>query len=149
MGLFGSIDSWARPRHSRAGVFATLLLALAAYPLLTAGANGPSLDGPAKAVASVPTAKLERKGDEIIIERGDGKKIRYSVMENKLETLMEANTSGMKRLMTPYDSTKEGLGLITCAGNWVPRDKVFDKRILIRAVAQQAETADNANTSKN
>ena len=49
MGLFGSIDSWARPRHSRAGIFATLLLALAAYPLLTAGANGPSLDGPARA----------------------------------------------------------------------------------------------------
>ena len=96
-------------------------------------------------------AKLDRlkKGDEIIIERGDGKKIRYSVMENKTETLKEANTTGMKRLMTPYDSDKEGLGLITCAGNWVPRDKVFDKRILIRAVAQQAETADNANTSKN
>ena len=62
MGLFGSIDSWARPRHSRAGILATLVLALAAYPLLTAGANGPSLDGPTKAVASVPTAKLERKG---------------------------------------------------------------------------------------
>ena len=67
MGLFGSIDSWARPRHSRAGIFATLVLALAAYPLLTAGANGPSLDGPTKAVASVPTAKLERKGDDLII----------------------------------------------------------------------------------
>ena len=96
-------------------------------------------------------AKLDRlkKGDEIIIERGDGKKIRYSVMENKLETLMEANTSGMKRLMTPYDSTKEGLGLITCAGNWVPRDKVFDKRILIRAVAQQSEITDDKKDSKN
>lgn len=67
MGLFGSIESWARPRHSHAGVFLTLLLALAAYPLLTAGANGPGLDGPARAVAAVPTATLERKGDEVII----------------------------------------------------------------------------------
>ena len=67
MGLFGSIDSWARPRHSRAGVFATLLLALAAYPLLTAGANGPGLDGPSKAVASAPVAKLERRGSDLII----------------------------------------------------------------------------------
>lgn len=90
-------------------------------------------------------AKLDRlkKGDEIIIERGDGKKIRYNVMENKTETLKEANTSGMKRLMTPYDRSKEGLGLITCAGNWVPRDKVFDKRIMIRAVAQQADKEDS------
>lgn len=78
-----------------------------------------------------------RKNDEIIIERGDGKKFSYMVMENKTETLKEANTSGMQRLMTPYDKTKEGLGLITCAGNWVPRDKVFDKRIMIRAVLSE------------
>jgi LPXTG-site transpeptidase (sortase) family protein len=75
------------------------------------------------------------KGDEIIIERGDGKKITYSVVENKTESLNDANTIGMKRLQTPFDSSKEGLGLITCAGKWVPRDHVFDKRILIRAVA--------------
>jgi hypothetical protein len=67
MGLFGSIDSWARPRHSRLGMFATLVLALAAYPLLTAGANGPSLDGPTRAVAAVPTATLERNGNEVTI----------------------------------------------------------------------------------
>lgn len=74
-------------------------------------------------------------GDEIMIERGDGKQIVYKVVENKTESLKDANTTGMQRLMTPYDDTKEGLGLITCAGNWVPRDKVFDKRILVRAVA--------------
>ena len=83
-------------------------------------------------------AKLDqlKKGDEIIIERGDGKKIHYNVMENNTESLKDANTTGMKRLMTPFDTSKEGLGLITCAGNWVPRDKVFDKRILIRAIAE-------------
>ncbi len=77
-----------------------------------------------------------KTGDKIIIERGDGKRFTYSVVENKTESLQDANTTGMKRLMTPYDSDREGLGLITCAGNWVPRDHVFDKRILIRAVAQ-------------
>lgn len=76
-------------------------------------------------------------GDEIIIERGDGKKIRYTVVENKTESLKTANTTGMQRLLTPFKEDKEGLGLITCAGNWVPRDKVFDKRIMIRAVAEQ------------
>ncbi len=67
MGLFGSIDSWARPRHSRAGIAATLVLALLAYPLLTAGANGPSLDGPTRAVAAAPVATLERKGNDLVI----------------------------------------------------------------------------------
>ena len=76
-----------------------------------------------------------KENDEIIIERGDGKKITYSVRENKTETLKETNASGMRRLMTPIDASKEGLGLITCAGNWVPRDKAFDKRTLVRAVA--------------
>jgi hypothetical protein len=43
----------------------------------------------------------------------------------------------MKRLLTPFEPAKEGLGIITDAGNWVPRDKVFDKRILVRAVAEE------------
>jgi LPXTG-site transpeptidase (sortase) family protein len=75
-------------------------------------------------------------GDEITVTRGDGKQITYKVVENRTESLKDANTTGMQRLLTPYDTGKEGLGLITCAGNWVPRDKVFDKRILIRAVAE-------------
>ena len=74
--------------------------------------------------------------DEIIITRGDGKEIRYKVVENRTESLKDVNATGMQRLMTPYDTTKEGLGLITCAGNWVPRDKVFDERILVRAVVE-------------
>ena len=78
-------------------------------------------------------------GDEIMIERGDGKQIVYKVTENKTESLKDTNATGMQRLMTPYDGTKEGLGLITCAGNWVPRDKVFDKRILVRAVIADSE----------
>lgn len=76
-----------------------------------------------------------KNDDEIIVERGDGQKITYKVVENKTESLKDANTTGMQRLLTPFDTSKEGLGLITCAGKWVPRDKVFDKRILVRAVA--------------
>ena len=75
-----------------------------------------------------------KEDDEISIERGDGKLVKYKVVENRTMSLKEANSTGMKELMTPYEAGKEGLGLITCAGKWVPRDKVFDKRILIRAV---------------
>lgn len=88
-----------------------------------------------------------KHGDKIIVERGDGVEVTYSVVENRTETLVETNKTGMKRLLTPYDKDKEGLGLITCAGNWVPRDKVFDKRILIRAVAVEDESA-NKSTEK-
>lgn len=75
--------------------------------------------------------------DEIIIERGDGKEVVYKVVENRTMSLQQANTTGMKDLLTPYDTSKEGLGLITCAGKWIPRDKVFDKRVLIRAVVSE------------
>lgn len=81
-------------------------------------------------------ANLDRlqPDDKITIERGDGQKFTYKVTENKTESLKDANSTGMQRLMTPFDTSKEGLGLITCAGKWIPRDKVFDKRIMIRAV---------------
>jgi cell wall hydrolase len=69
MGLFGPIASWARPGHSVAGVTASLLLSVLAWPLLTAGAQGPGLDvaiaAPHK--ATTPTATLARQGDDVII----------------------------------------------------------------------------------
>jgi LPXTG-site transpeptidase (sortase) family protein len=77
------------------------------------------------------------KGDEIIIERGDGEKITYTVEINETMSLQQANTTGMKNMMVSTDLSKEGLSLITCAGNWVPRDKVFDKRVMVRATATE------------
>ncbi|USN96011.1 MAG: class F sortase [Candidatus Nomurabacteria bacterium] len=77
-----------------------------------------------------------KNGDTITIERGDGKKFTYDVVENRTVSLKEANTTGMNRLLEPYNSNKEGLGLITCAGTWIPRDHVFNERIMVRAVAE-------------
>ena len=76
------------------------------------------------------------EGDEIIVERGDGKKITYMVAKTERMSLAEANSSGMQALVKPYDPSKEGLGLITNVGKWIPRDKVFDQRILVWAVAK-------------
>lgn len=96
------------------------------------------LDGHGEGVSSngsfVNLAKLTL-GDKITIERGDGKKISYKVVENRTESIKDANTSGMKRLLTPYDKNKEGLGMIGPSGNWIPRDKVFSQKVLVRAVA--------------
>ncbi|MDB5183744.1 MAG: Sortase family enzyme [Candidatus Saccharibacteria bacterium] len=77
-----------------------------------------------------------RNGDKITIERGDGKKFTYDVVKNVTMPLQQANTSGLQQLLKPYDNTKERLGLITTAGKWIPRDKVFDQRILVWAVAE-------------
>jgi hypothetical protein len=67
MGLFGSFQSWARPRHSRAGIIASLALSLVAYPLLGTGANTPGHDMATPVQAPTVTAHLERKGDEVVI----------------------------------------------------------------------------------
>jgi hypothetical protein len=69
MALFGPTALWARPGHSVAGVFVSLALSLLAWPLLTAGAQGPCLDVrlPAAKVAPASVATLTRKGSDLII----------------------------------------------------------------------------------
>lgn len=81
-------------------------------------------------------AKLStmKEGDEITVERGDGKIFTYSVVENQIMDLDEVNKTGMKMMMQSADSTKEGLNLITCAGKWIPRLGQFDQRVMLRAV---------------
>ena len=73
-------------------------------------------------------------GDQIMIERGDGKKYTYAVVSNETMSLEEANKTGMKKAMQSADETKEGLSLISCAGNYVPRIAQYDKRVITRAV---------------
>lgn len=73
-------------------------------------------------------------GAEIAVQRGDGKKFYYEVTENKTMPILEALKSGMEELATPKDPNVEELGIIACAGNWVPRDKVYDQRTIVRAV---------------
>ena len=67
MGLSGSTNSWARPRHSRLGIVATLLLSLCAFPLLTGGALSPDYGVATPVAAAQPKATLTRDGDDIVI----------------------------------------------------------------------------------
>ncbi len=92
--------------------------------------GGYSKDG---VFAKIATLK---NGDKIVVERGDGKKFTYAVTSNRTVTLEEANTSGMKELLQSSDPDKEGLSLISCAGNYVPRLQAFDHRVMVRAVLQ-------------
>lgn len=80
-------------------------------------------------------AKLHtlQKGDQISIERGDGKVFTYEVYDVRDMPLEQVVSTGMKEMMYSVDPSKEGLSLITCSGKWIPKDKVFDHRIMVRA----------------
>ena len=84
-------------------------------------------------------ANLDRLkiGETITIERGDGLELNYRVTSNETMSLQVANTAGMKQMFASSEPGKEGLSIMTCAGAWVPRDKVFDKRIIVRAVLDE------------
>lgn len=94
--------------------------------------NGRKLDR--STIGTYAYAKDLSAGSEISIERGDGKIIIYKVAENRSYTLKQLQTSAAKDMMQPYDTTKEGLNIVVYAGNWIPRDKTYDARILVRAV---------------
>lgn len=80
-------------------------------------------------------AKLHtlKKSDQITIERGDGKRFTYEVHDVRDMPLEWVNQVGMKEMMKSVDPQKEGLSLITCSGKWIPKSKVFDRRVLVRA----------------
>lgn len=101
--------------------------------LLLDGHNG----GPTKGGIFENLGDLE-EGSEIIIERGDGKKFTYKVIKNTQMTVAEANDKnnpdGMSAMTKSADASKQGLNIITCVGNWVPEQKTYDKRVMLRAV---------------
>ncbi|MBI4922920.1 MAG: cell wall hydrolase [Devosia nanyangense] len=68
MGRSGPTTAWARPGHSLAGVLASLVLSVLAWPLLVGAAHGPGTEAPL--VMPQPAAigaTLTRHGDDLII----------------------------------------------------------------------------------
>lgn len=74
-----------------------------------------------------------KKGDQVNVQRGDGKQFTYEVYDVRDMPLTWVNGTGMKEMMRSPESHKEGLSLITSSGKWIPKDKVFDRRTLVRA----------------
>lgn len=81
-------------------------------------------------------AKLDtlQKGDTVTVERGDRKVFSYEVQNTRTMSLDEVNKTGMKQMMYSVEPDKEGLSLVASSGKWIPKDRVFDQRILVRAV---------------
>lgn len=69
-----------------------------------------------------------QSGDEISIERGDGKVFTYSVVHVESVPLADIN---MKKVITPYTGVDEGLNLITCAGEWLQDRNTYDHRAVV------------------
>jgi prepilin-type processing-associated H-X9-DG protein len=72
-------------------------------------------------------------GNKITIERGDGKKLTYRVAAKEL---FDADNVDMAKVLRPYDSTKQGLNIMTCNGKFDAKTQTYDKRIVVYAVAE-------------
>lgn len=101
------------------------------------GAGGTMLmdghnNGPTRAGVFVNLGNLV-VGDKIVIERGDGVKYIYEVMENKTMNVNEANKYMATMQQSPVEG-KESLSLITCAGEWTNVQNTYLSRTMIRAV---------------
>ena len=79
-----------------------------------------------------------KNGDEIIIERGDGKKLTYVVKDNRDLNVKDINDPsnkwGMATMTNSIEAGKEGLNIITCVGQWDERSQTFNERTMLRAV---------------
>ncbi|MEO7904164.1 MAG: class F sortase [Candidatus Saccharimonadales bacterium] len=70
-------------------------------------------------------------GDDIIVERGDGKLITYGVVNVEQKPIAQVDMSRMIKSATPG---KQGLNIITCGGAYDHAKQTFVDRILVFAV---------------
>ena len=76
-----------------------------------------------------------KNGDFIIIERGDGEKFRYRVVENVTVALSDADMYMATAMRSP-EAGKESVTLISCTGEWSQQQKTYLSRQFVRAVLE-------------
>ena len=100
----------------------------ASKPILMDGHNGgPNVVGVFKYLNQLYS------GDKIVIERGDGEKFTYEVVENKEIPLDESDDYMRVALSSPVQG-KESLSLISCTGEWSQTRNTYLSRQFVRAV---------------
>lgn len=67
-------------------------------------------------------------GDNIMVERGDGKTFTYKVIKSQTYPVDKVD---MKAALAPITFGKPGLNLITCAGNVIKGANTYNQRIVI------------------
>lgn len=88
-----------------------------------------------------------KTGDKISVTRGDGKTFTYSVTQVNTVSYLDFLKTGMQDIVRPISDTQEGLSLVTYAGKWIPRDKYYDKRIIVKALADFSRPATDDRTT--
>ncbi len=89
--------------------------------------GGPNVHGVFK---DLPVLK---EGDIILVERGDGVKYNFKVVENKSVLLSESDAY-MKTAMHSPVPGKESVTLITCTGEWSQVQRTYLSRQFTRAI---------------
>jgi LPXTG-site transpeptidase (sortase) family protein len=69
-------------------------------------------------------------GDIILIERGDGKKIKYKVVQTEV---LPKDSVDMSRLMVPFVVGTNGLNIITCDGQFDSNSSSYNNRLIVYA----------------
>ena len=92
--------------------------------------GGPNIEGVFKHINQLYS------GDEIVIERGDGEKFVYTVVENKEVPLAEADEYMHVAFASPVPG-KEALTLISCIGEWSQTQGTYLSRQFVRAVIKK------------
>jgi LPXTG-site transpeptidase (sortase) family protein len=67
-------------------------------------------------------------GDIVTVEKGDGTILSYKVIYKETVAL---DAVDMHKVMLPYGTAKEGLNLITCAGQWTDKNTTLDHRTIV------------------
>jgi LPXTG-site transpeptidase (sortase) family protein len=72
--------------------------------------------------------KKLKAGDQVIIQRGDGKSYTYIVNKSKVYPVDQVD---MNKVLKPIDSNKPGLNLMTCTGQVIKGTNNFSERLVV------------------
>ena len=92
--------------------------------------GGPNIEGVFKHINQL------YNGDEIVVERGDGEKFIYTVVDNKEIPIAEANDYMHVAFSTPVPNN-ESITLISCIGEWSQVQGTYLSRQFVRAVLKK------------
>ena len=89
--------------------------------------GGPTMHGVVKKLPDLVN------GDVIVVERGDGLKYKYKVVENETISLADSDAYMSVAAKSP-EAGKESITLITCTGEWSQQQRTYLSRQFTRAV---------------
>lgn len=85
--------------------------------------DGHSCEGYSAKCVFDDLAKL-KEDDKLTVELGNGTKVNYTIKKVATVALSDVN---MSQLLKPITTGKEGLNLLTCAGDWTSKDSRGDQ----------------------